>query len=277
MAEVTIISAGAALVGSGAWFAAKLFGPSVDALGNQLKAYFTKRIDSIFAMAGRLAADSGLEIAPVPAGLLARMIADASFSDDSDDITLWWANLFVDASVHASNKHAVFSDIMAFVGPAEARCLDDILNEHLGSDLLKSAIFRSFGSSGAVDAIKRSAEDWFPDSPLDGLGLHEELSNLIFKCKTGLPIKVIEWTFPVSLPSLSYSVPSRFMSPWYSLNGYSLDILRRSGVVDILDVELDSKPGQVKIVMPTALGVGFYNACKGHELGDDLFQPTGNS
>lgn len=75
MAEVTIISAGAALVGSGAWFAAKLFGPSAEALGDQLKAYFTRRIESIFAAAGRLAADRGLEIAPVPAGLLARMIA----------------------------------------------------------------------------------------------------------------------------------------------------------------------------------------------------------
>ena len=76
------------------WFANKIFGPSVDAMGKNLAAHLQSRMPAIFGRAEQIAKEARIEPRPIKPGLLSRMIVDASFSEDTEEITEWWANLF---------------------------------------------------------------------------------------------------------------------------------------------------------------------------------------
>ena len=122
-----VTTAAAVTLGAGAWFASKVLGPSAEALGDSLRAYLEARIPVIFARAEEITRNKCLEPNAIKPGLFAKMVMSASMSEDVDEITEWWANLFVDASMTGSNQHAVFSDIMAQIGPAEAALFDELL------------------------------------------------------------------------------------------------------------------------------------------------------
>ena len=140
-----LITTGAALVGTSTWFANKILGPSAERLGDNLVVYLEYRLPKIFGRADAIASERNIEPQPVKPGLLTRMIIDASMSDDVEEITEWWANLFVDASRGGSNQHAIFSDVMAQLGPKEVLVLekflspyDEVWSENTGQNLRKS-------------------------------------------------------------------------------------------------------------------------------------------
>ncbi len=125
----SVITTGTALVGTGAWFANQIFGPSAGAVGENLKVHLQNRLPTIFGRSAQLAEEKAITLGPIKPGLLTRMVVDASFSDDSEEITEWWANLFIEAGSEAfeANRQAVFSDIMAMLGPREVSVLTEFV------------------------------------------------------------------------------------------------------------------------------------------------------
>jgi hypothetical protein len=249
--------------GGALWFADKVLGPSAEALGENLKAYLAERWRSIALRAGEIAAASDVHPQPIRPGLLTRMIMDASFSDEDSTITEWWANLFVDASQKSSNKHAVFADMMALFGPAEASCLDEFVDafsfadEWFFSKLIANDIIEvTFEEAVNHAARKEALEDKSP-SPLGGFPLDGAT----------WPMIATEWLMP------SKDETARLMAghnEWYFRNSIAVGILERSAVLKPVRVVQSVFGGTiwVKGLVLSALGFEFYGACRGYRRHD---------
>ncbi|WP_299192175.1 hypothetical protein [uncultured Erythrobacter sp.] len=260
MAE-PIITSGAVLVGTAAWFANRIFGPSADVVGDSLKAYLQSRVPAIFDVASKMAEQRNVEIAPIKPGLLARLVMDASFSDDAEDITRWWANLFIDASQFGSNIHAVYSDMMALIGPDEAKALDEFVRAFENGKFPASISFS--GADGAGIDLMR--DDWlrkklgqppFAKSRIEALERAMDVGDLPW------PIRYTSWRIPVQGAKETTYWEGK-TNPWYSENRNALVILSRAGILRDGLVQRSVFGGDytIRTVELTPLGMDFYNAC----------------
>lgn len=263
-----IISTGAMLVASGSWFAEKIFGPSINALGENLRAHLQSRIPIIFGRAESIAKTANLELAPIRPGLLTRMIVDASFSDDLPEITEWWANLFVEAATKETeaNMHAVFSDIMAMIGPQEVKVLSDFVSFYrLQVAYLTPDMRKNVETVGSVvqETLLFSVVDKFPLNANSAQEVDEHFTNP----KIPLPVRTFGWKVPSSAgEALSWRVHTL---DWYKTNPVSIEILERSRVLKFIRLEIPILADQaawVDLVGITALGREFYEACSRQPL-----------
>ena len=183
-----------AAFGAGAWFAQQIMQPTIKALGENIQAFLGARVSKVFATSEQLSKASNLDLKPIAPGLLTRMIMDVSFSADEVEITEWWAHLFVDAAQKGSKQHAVFSDIMALLGPVEVRCLDEFVNfclqfENLGFiDYTSSSMNDT--NTGFEHAIQNRIERENPADHYDDI-----VANLL-RGTFGWPIRPTEWRLP---------------------------------------------------------------------------------
>lgn len=264
----TVITTGAIVVASGSWFADKIFGPSIDALGENLKAHLQSRLPIIFGRAESIAKTESLELAPIRPGLLTRMIVDASFSEDMPEITDWWANLFLEAATKETeaNMHAVFSDIMAMIGPQEVKVLNEFVAyyrkqvAHLTPEM--RAHVETIGS--VVQETKLfSVTNRFPLDAESSREIDEHFTNPHIP----LPVRTYGWKVPSKGDEmLSWRVN---MLDWYKENSVSIEILERSRVLKFIRLEIPIMADQaawVDLVGITELGRAFYQACSHQPL-----------
>jgi hypothetical protein len=264
----SIITTGAALVGAGTWFGEKIFGSSAEAMGGQLTAYLQSRIPAIFGAAETKVGGQNLALRPIRPGLLARMVMDASFSEDSDEITDWWASLFISASLYETNKHAVFSDMMATIGPSEAKCLSEFV-EQFDFGRTSTWFLESVPNMrGSVDLVRDQAiAHWVGETPIAANRIQQVYSNLT----TGQlpwPLRPIRWVLP-ALSGDGKSTRLAQTNPWYAEARDAVEILERSRVLKFSksDVPVMGPSSWVETVELTGLGVDFFMACKGFTTG----------
>ncbi|WP_417611746.1 Abi-alpha family protein [Parasphingorhabdus sp.] len=263
----------AALVGLG-WFANKVFGPSADAIGGGLKAHLESRVPAIFNRAETLAKEGNIQIGPIKPGLLTKMIIDASFSEENDGITQWWANLFVSAGSRQveTNVQAVFSDIMAMIGPNEANVLEEFVAyyrqqvEHLPAS--ERAAARKLGPLVQDRLLNRVIEKF----PLTGDNInfvHQHFENP----NIPVPIRTYAWAIPEDKGNgLVWGMTTK---KWYSDNRLSIEILERSRIFKFVRVSIPlmaNQPAWVDLVALTDIGIEFYQACSGSALEGEITQ-----
>jgi hypothetical protein len=258
-----IITTGAALVASGSWFADRIFGPSVDALGQNLKAHLQSRLPSIFGRAEEIAKSENLTLEPVKPGLLSRMIVDASFSEDSLEITEWWANLFVQAaSVQTeANVHAVFSDIMAVVGPREAALLRNFVDYYRSNT--KFLVPQDRAKARSSDAVFQETLLFsiLKKHPLS-MGTSREVECHFENPRIPLPVRTFAWKVPDRQDGdLVWRISTL---NWYAENQVPIEILERSRVFKFTRFEIPiiaDESSWVDLVGLTELGIAFFEAC----------------
>lgn len=263
MSAELIIAGGAALGPSAAWFADKIFGPSASTMGDQLKAYLQTRLPTIFGVAEEKARQIGLNPKPIQPGLLARMIADASFSAENEEITDWWANLFVDAAQFGSNEHAVFSDIMALLGPAEVKLLDRLLKPYgyVLDDIDDQG--RSVLSTSPEITLDQHISHLLGSLPVED---HQRLS--VVSSVSSLTLTWPTWTFFWSIPFFrsDRSIEAPVVGASIATeNGLILDVLERAGLLSRQRVTITNNGhvAWVSTIRVTYLGLEFYRACTG--------------
>lgn len=254
--ELTLMGAGAA---SAVWFASKIFGPSVDGLGQSLKVYLTDRWSKISARAGQIAQEQSISPEPINPGLLTRMIMDASSSNDDQSITDWWANLILDASIGSSNKHTVFSDMMSMLGPIEAHCLEEFVSEH---KVLTSLGLRQLNSCLAESTFETAMSRWIVVE--DAADKYSSIEQGIINHRYEWPLRATEWRlwrrFEGQEPALWNG-----LNPWYEQNFLALNILQRIGALKSARAYFPAFGGTswVHGLVLTELGYEFYRTCKG--------------
>lgn len=145
-----IVTAAQIIAGTGAagWTAAKLLGPSADAVGEHVRAFLGTRVSKIFAEVKKQS--EGSDLGQLPPGFAALAIQKASISEDDKTLTSLWASLLISAATTFSTKHVVFADILSQIGPLEAKVLrnltqnfEDSLEFQLAS---ARAEFQNFGN-----------------------------------------------------------------------------------------------------------------------------------
>lgn len=264
-----LLSPAIALIGTGTWFANKIFGPSADAMGENLRVYLQSRMPSIFGRAEEKARALQVDLKPIPPGLAARMIMDASFSADHAEITDWWANLFVSAAHVGSNTHAVFSDMMAMIGPREAECLAaffDFFEPCRSPDWFNGA---GRNLRGAADLIRDEAiSHWIGEMPVTPESQGNVYINLT-SGKAGWPMRPKNWVLPYR-NSVGEASRLAQTSPWFEQMRESIEILERTRVLRFAraDVPVLGPSAWVETVEVTGIGADFYAACKGFELAE---------
>lgn len=261
-----IVQAATILAGSGAagWFADKIFSPSVESVGNELKLYLQTRVPTIFGVAGEKLEKKGLDPQPIAPGLLARMVADASFSEQDSDITEWWANLFVDASMHSSNRHAVYSDMMAMLGPLEARCLGGFVEQFSFSADINWFLATMPNLIGAIDLARDEAVAyWVGETPIRTHRMHQVFLNLT-RGELPWPLRPIRWSLP-TLDENGRSLRMNQTNDWFKENREAIEILERARVFKFskVDIPVMGPSSWVETVELTGLGAEFFVACKG--------------
>ena len=258
-----VVTTGAVALGAGAWFANKILGPSAGRLGDNLLVYSENRVPKIFGRADAIAHESNIEPKPIKPGLLTRMVIDASMSEDAEEITEWWANLFVDASQASCNQHALFSDIMAQIGPKEVKLLDEFLqlydsvwSTNAGKNIRKSQNSPELAFNGVCQMA-------FVGVPIDE-NRRDDLNSLLAQKIPTWPIKNFSWI----IPSVAHRAgsPQGFTLSWYVDNLTELSILERAGIFRRLQAERTIKAdyfARVEALALTPIGLEFYSACTG--------------
>lgn len=260
-----LITAGTVLVGAGTWFSGKIFDPTADAMGSNLKVYLQARMPTIFGVAEVKAQALNIDLQPIKPGLLARMVVDASFSDEDSEVTDWWANLFLSASHSSSNKHAVFSDMMAVIGPTEAGALRDFVESF---DFAREP--RWFNQTqemrSSIELVRdRAVEAWVGATPITDDRLQQVYSNMT-SGQLPWPMRPISWSLPAVHAGGGFGAINQ-LNPWYSKNRDSVEILERSRVLKFsrVIIPLMDFTAWVDTVELTGLGLEFYAACRGYD------------
>lgn len=258
-----VIPHAAAAASVGIWFADEIFASNRAALSRQLSVYLGSRVDAIFERAGEKALAAAIDPNPIRPGLLARMIMDCSFSADDPEITEWWANLLVDAAIAGSNRHAVFSDIMALLGPVEAVCLKEFVESFsFGSE---RGHFRSQNnlSSSVEVMLEGAAAHWLGDAPFTTETIFQ-LRNNMLRGEVPWPIRPISWSFPFKSESGEVT-RSNMLNPWHAENMTSIGILEKVGIFQTIKATIPAYgfSSWVKAIAMTPLGFEFYGACLG--------------
>ncbi|WP_407874024.1 hypothetical protein [Qipengyuania nanhaisediminis] len=262
MTDEVLTAANLAMAGS-TWFLAKVTEPSAKAIGETMQQYLGQRMPRIFGLAADRAQAAGIEPKPIPPGLLTRMVIDASVSEESDDLDSWWANLFLDASWAGSNRHAVFSDMMAFIGPREAKCLKDFLEGFSftkDNDWLDPAL--PWRGSASL-TISQAFTHFVGETPISRDRWPQVRSNLL-SGECGWPVRATTWRLPGKNES-DESVWLNQHNPWFQEFQTEIEILERSRVFKIsrIDIPVMGPATWVDVVELTSLGADFYAACVG--------------
>ena len=276
MADPSWISTGAALVGTGAWFADKIFGPSADALGTNLKVHLQSRLPQIFGRAEEIARLEGRQIEQVKPGLLTRMIIDASSSEEAPEITDWWAGLFVSAGSHQveTNVHAVFSDIMAMIGPKEADVLKEFVAYYRRHTNIIAAPYRDAARRMGTliqEMLLSNVLELFPPDGSNIERIHKHFANPMIP----LPVRTFAWSIPEKRDAGNQWTMTT--ERWFSENQLEIAILERARVFKFLRVDipiLGERSAFVDLVGLTELGVEFYKACTRSALEGDVDERT---
>lgn len=247
-----------------AWFAGKIFGPSAEAMGQNLRAYLADRMPRIFGKAEEIAKQQGVKPQPIKPGLLARMIADASFSEDAPDITEWWANLFVDASISGSNEHAVFADMMALLGPAEVKCLAKIMADNPRFQSMKAG--KNFTMHiGPDEEIEDILKKYLAKSPFTDQQILIDFQK-IETPSTIWPIKITSFDLPIERDGEIFLAAGG--THFHDIHHSALEVLKRADILIDVNVGLPFSRVQARLrgVSVTSLGFDFYQACTGSRL-----------
>lgn len=258
-----IITTGAALVGSGSWFLDKILGPSADRLGEHLSVYLGERVSSIMKLAEKRAKQQDVVVGHIPPGLFTRMLVNSSFSTDDETITSWWANLLLQASQSTDNNPAIFSDMMAMIGPQEAACLSKFMN--------KFEVVRAGGLQMAIEQVSHLSESifddavnhWLGDLPIDQARLPIVISNMTWG-QVPWPLTAIQWKCGVKAADGSSGM-QHITNPWFRNNVSAISALERIGILRRVKVTLptwDSETWATGITA-TPVGAAFYLACVG--------------
>ena len=251
-----------ALIG---WFGNRIFGPSVDALGENLKAHLQSRLPAIFGRAEQIAKAKNVEPQPIKSGLLARMIVDAWFSEDTPEITDWWANLFVSASHQGDNRHAAFSDMMAMVGPKEASVLTELITPFEKDGFrLCSMLDHSFNA----DLIRETRIlDLLGDSSPFRIGQIDRMVEQIHSGNAGWPFRLRAWKLYVQRGWDNAGIEFQG-DDWFETNQMQCSILQKAGILDFgrVDVPVMGQPCWVDTVEVTRLGLEFFLECTGKRV-----------
>jgi hypothetical protein len=191
------------------------------------------------------------------------MIMDASFSDDAEEITDWWANLFVSAALKGDNRHAVFSDMMAMIGPVEASCLKDLISPFQQ----KKSTLGLLLSSRDVGNVDVAREAWILDrlgDPPFYRGKIDEMAQSFERGEADWPIRLRAWKLYVQ-QGWNLTAVEMQSSAWFETNELALEVLARTGVLRMarVDVPVMGQPSWVDTVELTRLGAEFYLACTG--------------
>lgn len=219
----------------------------------------------IFGLAEERAKAIGARPAPVAPGLLTRMIIDASVSEDHEDLNDWWANIFLDASLSGSNRHAVFSDMMAFIGPKEAEVLRGFIDgfsfsrdrSWLDQDSpIRSSIGLTVGQGVAnfIGETPVTPERW------------SAVRNNLLRGELGWPVRATSWRLP-GKNEADESVWLNQNNPWFAAYLTEIEILERTRVFKVsrVDIPVMGPATWVDVVELTALGADFYRACTMNE------------
>lgn len=267
-----VVAAAQILAGSGVagWFAGRVFGPSTDRLGDNLLVYLESRLPSILGKAGTIAHDEGIEPKPIKPGLLTRLIVNASMSDEDDEITEWWANLMLEASIAGSNRHAVFSDMMAAVGPQEAMFLQQLYT--MVCDKRPKAegpwVFSRFIVEHHVQEFTVDISWMFPLNNETA----ERASEAVRNFRGQMPAKPVAWGLPsevrifVNQEPLDIVLRGERRVPWFEGREVEFEILERAQILRMSRHEMPASAGPsgwVQFIEFTQLGMAFYEACSG--------------
>jgi len=251
-----VITTGAVLVGASAWFANKLLGPSMDALGEQLKAYAGDRLTNIFSRAEEM--NDGKEVTALPPGFAIQFLQKASYSADDEAITDMWAGLLTDAAQRVSNRHNIFIDILSQIGPNEARFLNGIFDPASAYPLVLNTP-RDLRSV-LLENAKKSLEWEDEKSEANANRVVEELLNYDFGWPAVIRAAEMYWSSSDRNPAKTTVVKKSI-----SLGDpFVVDALSRQRLIEYFD--LDFNPGWASPRMDgyftTLLGVEFLKSCR---------------
>jgi hypothetical protein len=243
------------------WFANKIFGPSAEALGKTLATHLQTRLPTIFGRAEQKAAQLGIEPKQITPGLLSRMIMDASFSDDDETITEWWAGLFVSASQHGDNKHAVFSDMMAVIGPQEAACLKSFMDRLEALTAKYPQGIRVTMAEYSTVIRERLLTLIVGETPISR-ARRTGVERLLANPDLPGPALTYAWCLPF-MDEFDQVVWEHSLQPWFERERLSIEILERTRIFRFVrvDVPVMGAASWIDLVEVTALGVEFYLAC----------------
>lgn len=267
MAEPISTATGIAV---GGWFAAKVFGASAERLGENLLAYLEGRVPHIFSKAEAIAREEGIQPKPIKPGLLARLIIDASMSDENDEITEWWANLVLEASIAGSNRHAVFSDMMAAVGPREAIFLQKFY-AMVSEKRPKGEKPWTFSRFIVEHFVGEFASDISWMFPLNSETV-ERASNAMMNFRGDMPAKAIAWGLPSQVTvQIGYDpcdlvLRGERRASWFEGCEVEFEILERAQILRMSRHEMPTSEGPsgwVQFIEFTQLGMAFYESCTG--------------
>lgn len=249
-----LVTAASILAGSGVstWVADKLFGPSFDALGEQLRAYASERITEILKkFQGQ---NDPNDLNTLPPGFAIQFFQKASFSEDDDRLTAAWASLLSSASRRFENRHMLFADILSVMSASDAKFFDSVF---LVSD-----------EGEAVEGVQRLSgylESHYSHvgGPLDSaVAMVDQIRSIPigFPCAFRL----------ITVPYSDYSTNLRHSDHvyvWRSKSETEIDALVRNGLLREFSINLESpyhRPG-IEGVVVTSLGIEFHKICTGEK------------
>ena len=257
-----IITTGAALVGAGAWFADKVFGPSAESLGETLRVYLSDRVSKVFSRAEDLADGPNL-LHQLPAGFLVKFVQAASFSEDDELITDLWANLLLNSSRDFSQKKVLYLDILEKLSAEDARVLDELIfsisddtRYHSVQWLLENIRIRGF--SVAQRILKERELSHFDVEEAN------EFNDEMLSLDVNWPVKILGSIVPYQLSAVEGAYLPASSSTGLANSNAPYDALIRQRLVQTCESNFISGfTIQLEGVMATALGVEFLRSCRG--------------
>lgn len=265
-----LVTPEALAIAAGSYVAAKVFGPSLGRLGENLLVYWERRLPAIFEKADQIALDEAIEPRRIAPGLLTKLIVDASMSSDDDEITDWWARLFLDASTieTEANRSVVYSDIMAMLGPKEVQTLSSFVGHLQGFLRMNPSYEGRYAKRGAALAIDAELEGIFETKAEFSPG-YEIIRQRLEEFQIAAPVRVYEWKLPEFSPGLSCW--HFHQTDWYVSRQLEFEILERSRVISRARYAapiLANQNAWVGTIGLTELGASFFEACTGKNIGD---------
>lgn len=253
-----IISTTTTLVGASAWFAGRLFGPSADAVGEQLKAFATDRLRKIFDRAEELSPRDATE--PLPAGFAVLALQKASFSEDAEIITDMWARLLLSASSDYNTMYNSYSDILSQLGAEDVCILNNLVPKKFGNRThlnLRSSIRERL-------RYKFTAIEGEHDEDIEALIERATTQH------TALLGTDVEWPGRVSFVEYPYHAHGN-LKHGTVVGGMNIntryDILIRQRLLETFSFDLNqsfSSP-YVEGLLVTSLGLDFVAVCRGEK------------
>lgn len=250
--EISVTSV--VLFGASAWLADKLFGPSAEALGDQLKLFAGERLSKVFRRVEILGIPK--EATALPPGFAYTVVQKISLSEDNEKLTEMWAHLIRNASSGYRSNHVLYAEILSQIGPDEATILDELAPNDL--DIAIPVIV----PVSVVSSIRQAVENATMLGAISGAQATVEINKLL---NLQLP-----WPGQVTSVTMPYRGPNDTDCQWAD-GGVEVsvahEVLIRQQLIEKLafDLRLSMPAASVEAVMVTGLGLDFLNSCRGRE------------